>query len=329
MKSILITGGAGYIGSHTVLQLLQQGYEPVVVDNLSNGCKESLPGRVTFYQIDVRDRENLRPVFAKHNFSAVIHLAALALVEESFQKPNEYLDHNVNGTLSVLELCREHKVKNFIFSSSSTIYGDSNRFEKLTELHNISPISPYGKSKKLCEEKLNEYAVANSEFNFICLRYFNVAGASSDLTHGPRGTGSDRLIFNTTKAAVYGGSGFKINGNDYQTDDGTCVRDYIHVEDISDIHVLALNYLQENNCKRILNCGYGNGFSVKQIVETFKKTNNVDFSVEYGPRREGDPAYLVGDSRALVKLLNWKSRFTDPLESICRSSYLWEKNRAQ
>ncbi len=322
-KSVLVTGGAGYIGSHTIHELLKQGYHPVVVDNLSNGFKESVPDNVEFYQLDVRNKAEMKSVFMKHNFSAVVHLAGLAIVEESFAKAEDYFAHNVSGTLTVLELCREQGVKRFIFSSSSTIYGDASGTEKLSEAHPVSPMSPYGKSKMFCEEKIKEFA-AEIELSFMNFRYFNVAGASTDLTNGSRGKGSQRIIFNAAKAAVHGGS-FVINGNEYPTADGTCVRDYIHVEDIADIHVLALKHLQTNKCQKTLNCGYGTGFSVQNIVDSFKKNNNVDFKIEMGPRRSGDPAYLVGDCRELTQLLKWKSRFENPLEAICRSAYLWEK----
>lgn len=336
MKNVLVTGGAGYIGSHTVWQLLLAGFQPVVVDNLSNGFKDSLPDGVPFYQIDVRNKSEFKAVFAKHKISAVIHLAGLSVLSESFEKADEYLDHNVNGTISVLELCKEFSVRNFIFSSSSTIYGNANGSQKLTEKHNIFSMSPYGESKLLSEEKIKEYT-QDFDFNYLILRYFNVAGASIDLTNGPRGTGSGRVVFNVTKAAVLGHP-FTVYGNDYATVDGTSVRDYIHVDDIADIHLLGLKYLlsggQVSNsgdfsgkCQKILNCGYGEGFSVLEIIENFKKQNNVDIKVEWGPRRQGDPDYLVSDNSELVKLLNWKSRFNDPLEAICRSSYLWEKKQ--
>lgn len=332
MNPVLVTGGAGFIGSHSIAQLLQMGWYPIVVDNLSNGFRESLPEDVPFYQIDVRNKQELKSIFAKYNFSAVVHLAGLAVVEDSFFKKEEYIDINLNGTNSVLELCQEFGVKNFIFSSSSTIYGDGNEAQKLTEKHNIAAISPYGKSKLLCERKIYEFS-QRFDFNCLILRYFNVAGADSDLKNGPRGHGSGRVFFNAAKAAVCGDS-FVVNGHDYPTADGTCIRDYIHVEDISDIHVRGLDYLwkqQTANLRSqlILNCGYGEGFSVLQIIENFKKKNNIDFKVEWGPKRKGDPAYLVGDNSELVKLLNWKSKFSNPLEAICQSAYLWEKKQHQ
>lgn len=327
MKTILVTGGAGFIGSHTVSQLLKFGLNPVVADNLSHGFRDSFPADVPFYQIDVRNKQELRTVFAQHNISAVIHLAGLAVVEESFEKPEDYLDQNVNGTKNILELCKEFAVKNFLFSSSSTIYGDANENQKLTEQHNISSISPYGKSKIQCEQAIQE--AANSfGLNYLILRYFNVAGASSDLTNGPRGKGSGRVIFNATKSAVYS-KPFKIFGRDYPTQDGTCVRDYIHVEDIADIHVLGLKFLGDSGGSKILNCGYGEGYSVLQIVENFKQKNLVDFKVEWAMRRQGDPANLVGDNTELKKLLKWQSRFSDPLTAICTSAYQWEKKRSE
>ncbi len=330
MRSVLITGGAGYIGSHTVDQLRRDGYSSIVVDNLSNGFRESLPEEVSFYQIDVRHKAELLKVFAQHNISAVIHLAGLAIVEESFEKSAEYLDQNVNGTQNVLELCEEFGVKNFIFSSSSTVYGNVNKSQKLTEKHKVSTISPYGKSKLLCEEKIKDLK-RSFDLNYLILRYFNVAGASADLSNGPRGKGSDRSVFNAAKAAV-NSTKFTVYGQDYPTSDGTCIRDYIHVEDVAGIHVLALKYLLSNgplnNIQRTLNCGYGEGYSVLQIIENLKQKNNIDLKVEWGPRRRGDPACLVGDNTELVKLLKFKSKFTDPLEAICRSAYQWERKRS-
>jgi UDP-glucose 4-epimerase len=325
MNSVLVTGGCGYIGSHTVSELLKNHFFPVVVDNLSNGVKESIAENVPFYKIDVRDSDSLRPVFAQHNISSVIHLAGLAIVAESFERADDYMDHNLNGTISILKLCKEFKMSNFIFSSSSTLYGNANRKEKLTEKHNIFPMSPYGKSKQLCEEKIFEYA-HDENLNYFNLRYFNVAGASQGLMNGQRGHGSQRLLFEAAQASLKR-TNLMVHGDDYETPDGTCVRDYIHVEDIADIHVKLLNYLQIQKCQKTLNCGYGEGFSVLQILEKFRSVNHVDFKINIGARRRGDPEYLVGDNSELVKLLNWTSKFKDPLEAICRSTYEWEKKK--
>lgn len=332
MQEILVTGGLGYIGSHTISELVKAGYACVIVDNLSNGFKESISSlenkNITFYQLDVRDKKSLYTVFAKHNFSAVIHLAGLAIVEESFSREKEYMDNNVNGTMVVLDLCKEFNVKNLIFSSSSTIYGNANKSEKLIETDYIKPISPYGISKLLCEEE-----ITHSALNYIILRYFNVSGASSDLSNGQRGAGSQRVFFNMTNAAI-NKTDFFINGSHYPTQDGTCVRDYIHVEDIADIHLKAINYLlqkqnnqTENIKQKILNCGYGKGFSIKEIVEVFKKVNEIDFNVKIKAERQGDPAFLVGDSRELIKLFSWSSRFKNPLEVICKTMYGWQKRQ--
>ena len=275
----------------------------------------------------MRNRGELKNIFTKHNISAVIHLAGLAVVEESFERAADYMDQNVNGTRVVLELCREFDVKYFIFSSSSTIYGDANENQKLTEKHNISALSPYGNSKIQSEQAIFK-AAGECSLNYLILRYFNVAGASLDLTNGPRGKGAGRVVFNATKSAVHG-EAFRIFGNDYPTTDGTCVRDYIHVEDIADIHMLGLKFLNASGVSKILNCGYGEGYSVLQIVESFKKKNLVDFKVEWAVRRRGDPANLVGDNSELVRSLSWKSRFNDPLTAICQSAYQWEKKRSE
>lgn len=324
MSEVLVTGGAGYIGSHTVTALLKKGLRPVVIDNLSNGHREAIPPEVTFFEGDIRDGDFLRRIFAKHNFSQVIHLAALAVVEESFERSDEYFDVNYYGTLELLDCCREFSVRNFIFSSSSTIYGDANARERLTEGHALHPLNPYGKTKQLCEEEI----VRREGLNYLILRYFNVAGACRELKNGPRGRGSQRILFHATQAALNNGL-LKINGADYPTADGTCVRDYLHVEDVADIHVCAAEHLMKKPSGLTLNCGYGRGFSVREIVDSFKKINGVDFKVEIGPRREGDPAYLVADSSALAKTLNWSSRFENPLEAICRSAYAWGRHQNQ
>lgn len=329
MKTILVTGGAGYIGSFTVRELLNVGYDVIAIDNLSNGHLESLLVDINdnsipqffFYQGDIRDETVLQMIFRRHNISCVVHLAAMAIVGESFRKEDEYYDHNVNGTLSVLEVSREFQIKNLIFSSSSTIYGNANGFENLTEKHAVIPINPYAQTKLICEQKINEFA---PWMNSIVLRYFNVAGASSDLKNGPRGKGSGRVIFNLTESSLKG-TEFIVNGTDYPTMDGTCVRDYIHVEDIADIHVRAAEYLlgTPERVALVLNCGYGRGYSIKEIIDAYRRFNNVDVRIQNGPRRQGDPAYLVGDTTELVRTLGWKSRFDDPLKVICESMYNW------
>lgn len=325
MKSILVTGGAGYIGSHTVNRFRQSGYASVVVDNLSNGFKEAIHSDAIFYQCDIRNESELQKIFTKHNISDVIHLAGLAIVEESFAKEKEYISNNYEGTRALLNVCKENKVKNLIFSSSSTIYGDANKAEKLTESHCLSATSPYAQSKQLCEEAIAQHSVQTG-LNFINLRYFNVAGAADDLSNGQRGHGSNRLIFAAAQAALKGHS-FNIYGGDYSTVDGSCVRDYIHVEDIADIHLSLLQHMQTNKIQKNVNCGYGEGFSVKQIVNKFKEINAVEFNVQVKLRRQGDPEYLVADNTELVKLLAWKSKYAEPLKEICRSAYQWEKKK--
>lgn len=324
--TVLVTGAAGYIGSHVVGELYHKGYRVIALDNLSNGYKESLNPNILFFHTDIRDLASLRKIFMKHNVSKVIHLAALAIVEESFLRENDYKETNIEGTRNIVLCCEEFGVRDIIFSSSSTVYGDVNGQRNLTEEDSLQPINPYGHTKRVCEDLIRQ-----SYLNSIILRYFNVAGAKSDLTNGPRGKGSQRLFFHLAQAALSGTS-FTINGDDYPTDDGTCVRDYIHIEDLVDIHMSCLHHLEsaaktETETRWTLNCGYEKGYSVAKAAQSFQLYNQVNVSIVKGPRRAGDPIYLVGDTTQLKQKLNWKSRFEDPLKEICISTYQWMKKQ--
>lgn len=326
-QAILVTGGAGYVGSQTVRSLVEAGYIPVVIDNLSTGFKSSLPD-VAFYEGDVQDSELLRKIFKQHSISAVIHLAAKMVGEESFEDPLGYYDSNMTGLLTLIRVCKEFLVKKIIFSSSGSVYGNvtiqKKSGEKIFETDNVDPISPYGLSKLFGEKILNDVRAAYG-IQSICLRYFNVAGADISGVNGQRRVKPTHIIHVASIAALSPEKEITIYGDDYPTFDGTCVRDYIHVADIADIHVQALKYLfAHENESHILNCGYGTGYSVKQVVEVFAKANQVQLKIKYGPRRLGDPASLICDGTKLANLFQWKPRHAD-FETICKSAYQWQK----
>lgn len=321
---VLVTGGAGYVGSQTVWALLAANFFPVVIDNLSTGFAESLPP-VPFYNGDIRDIQLLEKVFTEFKISAVIHLAAKIVIEESILDPMSYYDNNVNGLLNIGHVCKKHNVKKIIFSSSGTIYGNANFISdssKISENSLISPMSPYGYSKLFGEQILRD--LKNSDgIQSICLRYFNVAGAAADGRNGQRRLAASHIVHVAARAALSSTKEITIFGSDYPTLDGTCIRDYIHVEDISDIHVEALKYLLIHNESHILNCGYGHGYSVKQVVNAFETTTNVPLKIKYGKRRLGDPVSLICDSTKLYRLLQWRPRFAD-IGTICKTAYQWE-----
>lgn len=330
-QAILITGGAGYIGSQTVRSLIEAGFDPVVLDNLSTGFKSSLPN-VPFYEGDIQDSELLRKIFKQHSIKGIIHLAAKMVGEESFVDPLGYYDTNITGLLTLVRVCNEFAMKKIIFSSSGGVYGDialqKKNGEKIFESDGVSPISPYGLSKlfgeKILSDARNAYGIQS-----ISLRYFNVAGADVNGINGQRRVKATHIIHVASLAALSAKKEITIYGDDYQTFDGTCVRDYIHVADIADIQVQALKYLfAHDNESHILNCGYGVGYSVKQVLETFTKVNQVELKIKYGPRRLGDPASLICDGAKLANLLQWKPKYAD-FGTICSTAYQWQKKFSQ
>ncbi len=323
MIKILVTGGAGYIGTATVDRLKRAGHSIVVADHLQRGFKTAVHEATEFHQVDLSDLAATEIIFKHNKFDLIIHLAAWAYVKESVQYPQKYLTNNVDCTKNILKLAKRYKVSKIIFSSSCTVYGNTTRNLKADEVDSCEPINPYGESKLICEALIKE-----SGLDYIILRYFNVAGADLQRGLGIRTEFASHLIHVLARAAVANET-LTINGHDYQTIDGTCVRDYIHVSDIALIHELALKHLLEKSCvAEILNCGYGVGYSVKQIIQQFELANRVKVAIVYSERRQGDPDYLVSNSQRLSEILNWNSLFEDPLTEICRSSYQWEKHLA-
>lgn len=318
---ILVTGGAGYIGSHTVRQLREAGYDVVVYDNLSTGSASA----VIDAQLVVASLENqavINQVFAQHRFDAVLHFAASLSVPESIAAPLSYYANNTRNTLNLLEACQAFQVKKFIFSSTAAVYGQP-EVNPVTELSLTQPINPYGNSKLMSERMLQDFAQA-SGCRYVILRYFNVAGAEPTGKLGQSAKKAEHLIKVVCDAALGRSPSVKIFGTDFATPDGTGIRDYIHVEDLASAHVEALRYLEAGNESQIFNCGYGQGYSVRQVIETVKNISGVDFPVIEVPRRPGDPACVIAGSEKIRTLLGWQPKY-DSLETIVTTSLNWEK----
>ncbi len=324
MKRILVTGGAGYIGSHTALALVEAGHEVVVVDNLHSGRRAAVPARAKFAQGDIADQQFITDLLRKHRIEAVLHFAAYVVVPESLAAPRRYYRNNVVGSLNLIEACLDSGIAQLVFSSSAAVYGLPRR-NPVAEDAVKTPINPYGSSKLITEWSLQELAAAtNGKFKFVALRYFNVAGARADGKLGQAGAQATHLIKVCCQAACRTRAEVRIFGDDYPTADGTCIRDYIHVEDLVSAHISALHYLDDGGENVALNCGYGRGFSVQQVVACMKAVSHVDFAVKVVGRRAGDPPELVADNALIQQYLNWKPRYDD-LSVICDSAYRWEQ----
>ena len=319
---ILVTGGAGYIGSHVVKSLGEKGYDIVVVDNLSKGYKEAiLYGKLEIG--DLSDKKFLNSIFQKYKPEAVIHFAAFIEVGESVNEPLKYYRNNTVNTLNLIEIMLENDVNKFIFSSTAAVYGNPEKVP-IPETERIKPINPYGQSKAFVEQILKDTSNAKN-LNYVSLRYFNAAGADSSGLIGERHQPESHLIPLILKTAKGERESIKIFGTDYPTPDGTCIRDYIHVNDLSDVHILALEHLLNGGSSEVFNCGYGHGYSVREVIEMAKKVTKIDFKVEEAERRPGDPAILVADSKKLKEKLKWFPKFDD-LEYIIETAWQWEKN---
>lgn len=319
---ILVTGGAGYIGSHTVKALLDAGHNVIVYDNLYSGFVEAIPEKAKFILGDILDVGKLEQVIRQNNITAVVHFAAKLDVQDSMSAPIEYFQTNTGGMISLISACKNAGVKKIVFSSTAAVYGDHKTNIPISETNAKAPINIYGESK-LYSEGILKSAEAYG-IKSVILRYFNVAGANLEATNGQRGNIAKHIVTVSAKVACRKRDGLIINGTDYQTEDGTCVRDYIHVLDLADLHVLALNHLNSNKSSEAFNCGYSRGFSVKQVVDAMKKVSGVDFTVQVGPRRSGDPAYLVANSERVRHVLNWIPKY-DNIELICKTAFEWER----
>jgi UDP-glucose 4-epimerase len=319
---ILIVGGAGYIGSHMVKQLANAGHDVITLDNLSYGYRDAVK-HGEFVQGDLGDDKILDSIFNDGSIDAVMHFAGFIQVGESMIKPSMYYQNNVANTLILLDAMLRHQIKNFIFSSTAAIFGEPN-YTPIDEKHNKQPINPYGHSKLMIEQVLDDYDEAYG-LRSTCLRYFNAAGADPDGELGERHIPETHLIPLILQAASGRRDDIKIFGDDYATDDGTCVRDYIHINDLCDAHLLALELMMKNNKSARFNLGNGEGFSVKQVIDVAKQVSGKNFKVTIEPRRAGDPAVLVADANLATQELNWRPKFAE-LEDIVRTAWNWEIN---
>jgi len=318
---ILVTGGAGYIGSHIVKALGEKGHNVIVYDNLSYGHDWALlSGQLI--KGDLADKDRLSSVFEKERFDAVIHMAALIVVDESVREPLRYYRNNLVNTINLIETCTTYHVKRFIFSSTAAVYGIPDEVP-VTEKAPLAPINPYGASKVMVEHVLRDTA-ASHDFHYAALRYFNVAGADPLARIGQARKDATHLITVSLRTALGMRECLNIFGTDYPTSDGTCIRDYIHVDDLSEAHLLALEYLMSGSESRIYNCGYGHGYSVREVVDKVKQVTGIDLPVRNTERRLGDPPMLVADATRLKKELCWVPK-CDDLEYIIKTAWEWEK----
>ena len=320
VKNILITGGAGYIGSHITEILLKQKKKIVIIDNLSTGYKKLINKKAKFIKADIKNKSKVIKIIKDNDITSIIHLAAYLNVSEAEKNKKKYYQNNIVGTKNLLEACKNSSVKNIIFSSSCAVYG--NVKGSVGENKKPNPQGYYGYTKYKGEELVKKLSL-KYKFNFGILRYFNVAGASPSGKIGEIETSHGHLIKNLAIQSLEKKPKIKIFGNDYKTRDGTCIRDYIHVSDLADIHIKGLNYLQKNQKSFILNCGYGKGYSVQQIVNIFKQiTKGVD--VSYQKRRPGDIAQIYANTKKFKKILKWRPKYNN-IKLIIQSAIKWEK----
>lgn len=344
--NILITGGAGYIGSHVAKQLLETTkHNVIILDNLSTGSKKTLRTlesirKFKFIKLDLKKFKKVDKVFKKNKIDTIIHFAASIVVPESVENPLKYYMNNAVNTTNLIKCAVNNRVKRFIFSSTAAVYGEPTQIPEggIDENYPTNPINPYGMSKLMSERVLQDTAKAYPYFKYVIFRYFNVAGADihyspSSIDHllsanlspriGQSFPNATHLIKIASECAANKRDKMFIFGDDYPTYDGTCIRDYIHVDDLSSAHIQAIDYL-ENHSSDIFNLGYGKGFSVKEVIDTVKKVTSVGFDVEMASRRAGDPAVLVADNHKVISKMNWTPKYND-LALICESAFEWEK----
>ncbi|TVP55545.1 MAG: UDP-glucose 4-epimerase GalE [Halomonadaceae bacterium] len=319
---VLVTGGAGYIGSHVVRQLGEAGHDVVVFDNLSTGHAWA----VTHGELvvgDLADPDAIEEVMEAHRFEAVLHFAAHIVVPESVSNPLKYYSNNTRNTLNLLAALEKHRIPRLVFSSTAAVYGMPEE-TLLNEQTPLLPINPYGASKMMSERMITDSAAA-SGLNYVILRYFNVAGADPQTRLGQATPEATHLIKVACECATGARDGMQVFGNDYDTRDGTCVRDYIHVEDLASAHIRALEHMAGGGESQILNCGYGRGFTVREVIDAVKRLSGVDFPVTQAPRRAGDPGALMADNQRIRSVLDWVPRHDD-LDTIVQTALDWERH---
>lgn len=333
--TILVTGGAGYLGSHTIIELIAAGHSVVVVDNLNNSSvialqrvEEITSASIPFYQIDIRDKNGLSSVLKKHHIDACIHFAGLKAVGESVAKPYAYYENNITGTLNLISILREYNIKNIIFSSSATVYGDSQQMPITEECPKGTCTNPYGWTKWMIEQILTDLHTADSSWNVVLLRYFNPIGAhpTGMIGENPNGIPNNLMPY-ITQVAVGKRECLHIYGNDYDTPDGTGVRDYIHVVDLARGHVKALEAISRNCGVAVYNLGTGKGYSVLDVVKAFEEVNDVHIPYVIDPRRPGDIAVCYSDPGKAWKELGWKAEYD--IRDMCRDSWNWQKQNPE
>jgi len=320
--NVLICGGAGYIGSHMVAELIENGHEVIVLDNLQKGHKDALLGG-KFYEGDLRDRQALDKVFTENKIDAVIDFAADSLVGESVEEPVKYFENNIGSTVNLLSAMKDHGVKYIVFSSTAAVYGEPENIPIIEE-DKTFPTNPYGESK-LAVERILKWCDNAYGIKYTALRYFNAAGAHISGKIGEHHNPETHLIPIILQVALKKREKIMIFGDDYDTKDGTCIRDYIHVSDLANAHLLALERLMNGSESRIYNLGNGKGFSVKEVIETARKVTGKEIKAEIAPRRVGDPAVLVASSDKAKLELGWKPKY-DSLETIIETAWIWHKN---
>ncbi|MBK8943853.1 MAG: UDP-glucose 4-epimerase GalE [Ignavibacteriae bacterium] len=320
---VLVTGGAGYIGSHFVKILNEKNIEVVVLDNLSRGHKEAIPNNVKLEIVDLLDYQNLNRVFHNQNFDAVVHFAAFAYVGESVENPNLYYENNVVGSYNLLKACLQNTVKKFVFSSTCSLYGNP-EIVPISENQKTNPINPYAQTKLMIENMLKDFDNSYG-LKYVALRYFNAAGADFSGEIGESHNPEPHLIPIVLNTALGLREKVLIFGDDYETKDGTCIRDYIHINDLGDAHFKAIEYLKNDENSNIFNLGTGEGNSVKEIINSAERITNLKIKYEIVDRREGDPAILVADNKKAKEILGWNSRYN--LDEILQSAFNWHKNK--
>jgi len=324
MTKILVTGGAGYIGSHTVKHLLDAEYQVVVLDNLYSGHRWAVDSRADFVEGDAGSRTVVKKIFDQHDISAVVHFAGHIVVPESVSDPLKYYRNNCEVTQILASLASENNINQFIFSSSAAVYGNPERVPAVEDDPTL-PISPYGRTKLISEWMLEDLSAASEAFNYVALRYFNVAGAAIDGSLGQATPEATHLIKVASELVTGKRNKMAIFGDDYATHDGTCVRDYIHVEDLAAAHVSAVRYLEQGGSSDVFNCGYGEGFSVKQVLDEIQQLANEPLLIEQQGRRAGDPDELIAGNAKILSALDWQPKYQD-LKLICETALNWEKS---